>query len=58
MSDSVHYHREARRLAGLAEQVTTDQIRKTLLLQAEQCEAAASELEILAQREEIERLLG
>lgn len=51
---SVWYHNEASRLARLAEQATTEQVRQTLLRQAKQFETAAMELEILAQREEAE----
>ena len=54
---SVWYHNEATRLARLAEQATTEQVRQTLLRQARQFETAAMELEILAQREEAERLM-
>jgi hypothetical protein len=54
---SAWYHNEATRLARLAEQATTEQVRQTLLRQAQQYETAAMELEILAQREEVERLM-
>jgi hypothetical protein len=54
---SVWYHNEASRLARLAEQATTHQVRLTLLRQAKQYETAAMELEILAQREEAERFI-
>ena len=54
---SVWYHNEASRLTRLAEQATTEQVRQTLLRQARQYEAAAMELEILAQREEVDRLI-
>ena len=54
---SVWYHNEASRLTRLAEQATTAQVRQTLLRQARQYETAAMELEILAQREEVERLI-
>jgi len=54
---SVWYHNEAGRLTRLAEQATTEQVRQTLLRQARQYEAAAMELEILAQREEVDRLI-
>jgi hypothetical protein len=54
---SVWYHNEATRLARLAGQATTEQVRKTLLRQASQYETAAMELEILAQREEAERFI-
>lgn len=54
---SVWYHNEAARLSRLAEQATTEQVRRTLLRQAQQYETAAMELEILAQREEAERFL-
>jgi hypothetical protein len=54
---SVWYHNEASRLTRLAEQATTAQVRQTLLRQAKQYEAAAMELEILAQREEVDRLM-
>jgi hypothetical protein len=54
---SVWYHNEATRLARLAEQATTEQVRQTLLRQAKQFETAAMELEILAQREEADQLL-
>ncbi|HXQ51383.1 MAG TPA: hypothetical protein VN802_09850 [Stellaceae bacterium] len=54
---SVWYHNEASRLQRLAEQATTEQVRQTLRRQAEQYETAAMELEILAQREEAERLI-
>ncbi len=54
---SVWYHNEATRLVRLADEATTEQVRKTLLRQAKQYETAAMELEILAQREEAENLL-
>ncbi len=54
---SAKYHNEASRLVRLAEQATTEQVRQALLRQARQYEEAAMELEILAQREEAERLL-
>jgi hypothetical protein len=54
---SAWYHNEATRLARLASQATTEQVRQTLLRQAKQYETAAMELEILAQREEVERLM-
>jgi hypothetical protein len=54
---SVWYHNEAGRLTRLAEQATTAQVRQTLMRQARQYEAAAMELEILAQREEVDRLI-
>jgi hypothetical protein len=54
---SVWYHNEASRLARLADQATTEQVRITLMKQARQYETAAMELEILAQREEVERLI-
>jgi hypothetical protein len=54
---SVWYHNEASRLVRLAEQATTEQVRQTLLRQARQYETASMELEILAQREEAERLM-
>ena len=54
---SVWYHNEATRLARLAEQATTEQVRQTLMRQSHQYETAAMELEILAQREEVERLI-
>jgi hypothetical protein len=54
---SVWYHNEASRLLRLADQATTEQVRITLMKQARQYETAAMELEILAQREEVERLI-
>jgi hypothetical protein len=54
---SVWYHNEASRLTRLAQQATTEQVRQTLLRQARQYETAAVELEILAQREEVDRLI-
>jgi hypothetical protein len=54
---SAWYHNEATRLARLAEQATTEQVRQTLMRQSRQYETAAMELEILAQREEVERLM-
>jgi len=54
---SVWYHNEASRLARLAEQATTEQVRQTLMRQSRQYETAAMELEILAQREEAERFI-
>jgi hypothetical protein len=54
---SVWYHNEASRLSRLAEQATTQMVRQTLLRQAHQYETAAMELEILAQREEVERFI-
>jgi hypothetical protein len=54
---SVWYHNEASRLQRLADQATTEQVRLTLIRQARQYETAAMELEILAQREEVERLM-
>jgi hypothetical protein len=54
---SVWYHNEASRLLRLADQATTEQVRVTLMKQARQYETAAMELEILAQREEVERLI-
>jgi hypothetical protein len=54
---SVWYHNEASRLLRLADQATTEQVRQTLMRQARQYETAAMELEILAQREEVERLM-
>jgi hypothetical protein len=54
---SAWYHNEATRLARLAEQATTEQVRLTLMRQSRQYETAAMELEILAQREEAERLM-
>ena len=54
---SVWYHNEASRLLRLADQATTEQVRQTLQKQARQYETAAMELEILAQREEVERLI-
>lgn len=54
---SAWYHNEATWLARLAEQATTEQVRLTLMRQSRQYETAAMELEILAQREEAERLM-
>ena len=54
---SVWYHNEASRLARLAAQATTEQVRQTLMRQSRQYETAAMELEILAQREEAERFI-
>jgi hypothetical protein len=57
VGDSWHF-REAIRLRRLAEQATTERVRQTLLQQAAEREKAAMEFEILAQHEEVERLLG
>jgi hypothetical protein len=53
---NVWYHTEANRLQRLADQATTEQVRQTLLRQVRRHETVAMELEILALREEVERL--
>lgn len=57
MGDAWH-RKEEIRLRRLAEHATTERVRQTLLRQATEYETAAMELEILAQREEVDRLLG
>ena len=56
MGGGVKYHREATRFMQLAQQATTPRLRESLLQQARQHESVALELELIAQREEAERL--